>query len=263
MVDVLKQVLAGQVLELGNNIRDAPVGHIDLMLASALAAKTKTQFRAFDPDMSIFHGCEPKRFVFARVLLIADADESALKQLHDRGQDFVSRQSGQLQILRDSSADLWEGFAETDYTIVFVFVANFAPAIVVNVLLATARVATRRLNVTVRQRRNPNLSPRRRNGEAFQPPKPLLIANQFSTCVQQFKIVAFRFTRVTGPIVAYIKEASFFGCVHRFRDDLRAIPVSVSCPTVHVIQLSDRRCSTLTFDDADNASLQFTSRNSW
>src|SRR2546430_10355597 len=127
MVDVLKQVLTGQVLELGNNFRHASVGHIDFMLAPALAAKTKTQFRAFDPDMSIFHSCEPKRFVFARVLLIADADESALKQLHDRGQDFVSRQSGQLQISRDSSADLWEGLSETYYAIGLVFAAKFSP----------------------------------------------------------------------------------------------------------------------------------------
>src|SRR5438477_12721527 len=112
MVDVLKQVLTGQVLELGNNIRDAPVGHIDLMLASALTSKTKTHFRTFDPNMSIFHGCEPKRFVFTRVLLIADGDESALKQLHDRGQSLLSRQSGQLQISRRSSADRRAGLAE-------------------------------------------------------------------------------------------------------------------------------------------------------
>src|SRR5438067_10917328 len=127
MVDVLKQVLAGQVLELGNNIRDAPVGHIDLMLASTLAAKTKTQFRAFDPDMWIFHSCEPKRFVFARVLLIADADESALQQLHDRGRAFVWRQSGQLQTWRDSSADLGVGLAETDSAMVLSFVGYSAP----------------------------------------------------------------------------------------------------------------------------------------
>src|SRR5438876_11477469 len=97
MVDVLKQVLAGEVLELGNNVRDAPDGHIDLMLSPALAAKTKTQFRAFDLDMSIFQRREPKRFVFERVLLITDAFESALKQLHDSRQHFVYRRSGHRQ----------------------------------------------------------------------------------------------------------------------------------------------------------------------
>src|SRR5260370_5184859 len=169
IVDVLKQVLAGQVLEFGNNFGGALVGHINLVLAPALAAKTKTQFRAFDLDMSIFHGCEPKRFVFARVLLIADTDGGAFKQLHDRRQHFVLRESGQFQISRDTSTDLWQGFAETDYPIVFVFVANFAPAVVVNVLLAAARVATRRLDMTVRRRRNPNFSPRRWDRKTFHP----------------------------------------------------------------------------------------------
>src|SRR6266404_3617192 len=128
--------------------------------------------------MSISHRREPKRVVFARVFFVPDADESALEQLHDRCQDFVSRQSRRFQIPRDSPADLRQRFAETNYAVVFVFVANLAPALVVNVLLATARVATGRLDVTVRQRRNPNLSPRRRNRESLDSEKSLLIANR-------------------------------------------------------------------------------------
>src|SRR5438552_1325719 len=152
---------------------------------------------------------------------------------------FVSRQSGQLQISRDSSADLWEGFAETDYAIVFVFVANFAPAVVVNVLLATARVATGRLDVTVRQRRNPNLSPRRRNREPLDSQKSLLIANRFSIRVQPIEIVALRFARVTRPIVADITESRLLGYVDRIGNDLCAIPVSISRPCAHVVQFPD------------------------
>ena len=60
IIEILKQILAGQILQLGNNSRDAPVGHIDFMFMPALAAKTETQFRAFDLDMSIFHGREAK-----------------------------------------------------------------------------------------------------------------------------------------------------------------------------------------------------------
>src|ERR1700737_484826 len=98
--------------------------------------------------MSIFHGRQTERFIFARVLFVPDADESALEQLHDRRQDFDSRQSRQFQIPRDSPADLRQRFAETDYAVVFVFVANLAPAFVIKVLFATARIATGCLNVT-------------------------------------------------------------------------------------------------------------------
>src|SRR5205085_7891484 len=80
-IEILKQILAGQILKFGNNCRDAPVGHVDFVLASALAAKTKTQFRTFALYMSLFNRRQPERFVFARVFFVADANEGALEQL--------------------------------------------------------------------------------------------------------------------------------------------------------------------------------------
>src|SRR2546425_9795936 len=230
IIEILKQILAGQILQLGNDFRDAPVGHIDFMLASALAAKTETQFRAFDLDMSIFHGREAERFVFARVLFVADANERPLEQLHDRRQYLVSWEPRQFQVPRNSSADFRQRFTEADYTIVFVFVANFAPALVIKILFATARISTGRLNVTVRQRRNPNFRPSRRNGETLDPQKSLLVTNQFPIRVEPLEIVAFCFSRVTGPIIADITQTGSLGCVHRLGDDLCTIALSIFCP---------------------------------
>jgi len=168
--------------------------------------------------MSIFHGREAERFVFARILFVADANERALEQLHDRRQDFFSRQTRQFQILRYSPSDFRQRFAEADYAIVFVFVANFAPAFVVDLLLATARISTGRLNVAVRRRRNPNVRPRRRNREPLDPEKALFVANQLSLCVEPVEILTFCFSRVARPIIADVTQTGSLGCVHRFRD---------------------------------------------
>src|SRR6266478_3186274 len=188
--------------------------------------------------MSIFHRREPKRFVFARVFFVPDADESALEQLHDRCQDFVSRQSRRFQIPRDSPADLRQRFAETNYAVVFVFVANLAPALVIKVLFATARVATGCLNVTVGRGTNPHVSPSRRNRQAFDPQKPLFVTNELSVGVEPREIFAFGFTRVARPIVANITQPGLFGCVHCLSNDLRAVAISIFRTRGHVIEFA-------------------------
>jgi hypothetical protein len=42
--------------------------------------------------MSIFHGRETERFVFARVLFITNANKASLEKLHDSCEHFIARQ---------------------------------------------------------------------------------------------------------------------------------------------------------------------------
>ncbi len=56
LIDILEKILPGQVLQLQDGLRDALIGRLHVVHASALAAKTKTQFRAFHVNMSILHG---------------------------------------------------------------------------------------------------------------------------------------------------------------------------------------------------------------
>src|SRR5439155_98999 len=90
--------------------------------------------------LEFFLRIEGERFVFSRVLFLADANERPLEQLHDRRQYLVSWEPRQFQVPRNSSADFRQRFTEADYAIVFVFVANFAPALVIKILFATARI---------------------------------------------------------------------------------------------------------------------------
>src|SRR6202011_3533459 len=129
-------------------------GYIYIVFDAALAAETKTHLRSLYINMSILHGGEAERFVFASVLFVPHADETVLEQLHDRRQHFVSRQSGQRQIFAHTPADFRQRFPKRNNSFVFVFIAHFAPALVINVLLAISCIAPSRLDVTVSRRGN-------------------------------------------------------------------------------------------------------------
>jgi len=70
--------------------------------------------------------------------------------LHDGGKNFSLRQPGQLQVLSNSPANVGKSFGKLGEPVELVFIAHFAPALVISVLLAATRVAARRLDVAVR-----------------------------------------------------------------------------------------------------------------
>src|SRR5260370_24437237 len=99
--------------------------------------------------MSILHGRQTERSVFTSILFVAHTDEAELEQLYNRRQHFVSRQSGQGEIFAHTSADFWQRFPKRNNSFVFVFIAYFAPTLVINVLFALSCIAPSRLDVAV------------------------------------------------------------------------------------------------------------------
>ncbi len=87
--------------------------------------------------------------IVAGVLLVADADQRLLQQLHDSREHFLPRQPLLLQIGAGVAANARKHPRERDEAFVLGFVTLFAPARVIAVLFASARVAPRRLNVAV------------------------------------------------------------------------------------------------------------------
>src|ERR1051325_11292137 len=130
--------------------------------------------------MTIFHRGQTEGFVLAGVFFISDAYEGSLQQPNNCRQHFLPRQTRQFQVLSNSPANIWQRFGELSESPELVFVAYLAPAFVVPVLLATPRIATGGLDVTIRQGTNPDFSPRGRHGQTFNPKQPLLVANWFS-----------------------------------------------------------------------------------
>jgi hypothetical protein len=89
VVDIREQVLSRQVLAPADDRREASVTDVHLAYGARLAPKTEPHARPVDPGMSTAHRRQAVRPVEACVLLVPDADQGELEQLHDRGQHLL------------------------------------------------------------------------------------------------------------------------------------------------------------------------------
>jgi hypothetical protein len=164
-VDVLEQLVSRNVAAGFDDAREARVVEIDRVPDSALPAELEADGSARDFRVLIAHGRQTERFIVLRVLLVADTDERLLEQLHDGGEHLFSRKPAPAQILFGPRANAAERACERDQTSIFHVVANLAPARMIAILLASARVAADYLNVSERVGADPHLRPRRRDHE--------------------------------------------------------------------------------------------------
>jgi hypothetical protein len=162
-VDVLKQLVARQIAARLDDLRETAVLEIDGVTDAALAAELEAYVRAVDLRVLVAHGRQTEGMIVAGVLLVADADQRLLQQLHDGREDFLAWQPRFLQIGAGAAADARKLSRERNEVIVFGFVALFSPTRMVAVLFASARVASRRLNVAVGVGTDPHVRPRRRD----------------------------------------------------------------------------------------------------
>src|SRR5216117_1863074 len=168
-VDVLEQLLPGQVLALLDDAGEAPVGDRHRVIDSALAAEAEEQFRALDLDMALAQGGEAEGAVLARVLVVAHADQRLVEQHHHGGEDLAPREIPRAQIALHALADLGKGLAELEHAAEFRLVARLAVQGMVAILLAAARVARGRLDVSFGVRAYPDFGPGRGNRERVDP----------------------------------------------------------------------------------------------
>src|SRR5882724_11209707 len=182
------------------------------MLAAALPAKTKAQLRAFHVHMSILHGRKTERFVFPRILFIADPDEASLQKLHDCREHFLPRQTAQSQIFLQPSPNFRQRFPEMDQSIVFVLIAYFPPPLMISILFPSPGIPSDGLDVSIRRWTNPHIAPCRWDSESFNAQQPLFVANRLSPLIEIFEFLALAPARKTGLLVAHITQARVLCC---------------------------------------------------
>src|SRR5206468_5384791 len=138
-----------------------------------------------------------------------------------------------------SSANFRERFSEVDESIVFVFVAYFAPAIVILILFPSPGIPSGRLDVPIRRWTNPDIAPRRRNSDTLDAQQALFVTNRLSLRIEIFEFLALAAARKTGLIIAHIAQPRVLCCFERISSDLRiaifSLPVALFCKRVHVI----------------------------
>ena len=89
------------------------------------------------------------------IFLVANAHHGRFQQPNYRSQHFLARQPAACQVILDPRPDLRQHFAEHQQLAVLAFVAHFAPARVVAILLPAACITADRLQMTIGPRTDP------------------------------------------------------------------------------------------------------------
>jgi hypothetical protein len=169
--------LAGDLLESGNDPRETTVPQIDLLLFPALAAIAKHNPRAVDVDVFGTQSGQPEGSIGTRVLLVPDAHERLLEKSYGGRQHALSRDTRPGEVRLDARADARKSLHEVGQAAVLGLVPDRPPSLVVPVLLSPASVAPGGLDVSERARRDPDVLPRRRDGQAAEAAELRLVAD--------------------------------------------------------------------------------------
>src|SRR5262249_1923184 len=148
IVEVLEEILPRQVAAMPHDAREPRIVDRDAVELAALAAELELEARALYADVAIAHRGEPERIVLLGISLVAHANAGALEQLHDRRQYLAARKAGNRRIRARAAPDARQRRGESGQAIELVRIARLAPARVVAILLAPARIAPRRLQVS-------------------------------------------------------------------------------------------------------------------
>jgi hypothetical protein len=178
---------------------------------AALAAEFELDLAAVDADVAVAQRRQAEGFVGARVLLVPDPHHGRLQQVDDRRQHFFARQAGQFQGAVDFGADRGQRLAEVDHALVFRLVAHAAPFRMVAVLLASARVAARGLQVAVGLRADPDIGPGRGNHERLDALERGFVRDRLALGREVAEAILARFAPDAGLVVVDVAQAGSLG----------------------------------------------------
>jgi hypothetical protein len=207
LVDVLKEMLARDLLARAHDPRQPSVAQRDAVLPAALAAVFEDELRARKVDVAVAHGGKPVAAVLAGVFLIADPDERDLQKAHHGRQDLLAGQPAARLILGDACAKTWQRPAEGEHAVELGSVADHAPVGMVAVLFAASRIAPGRLKVAFAIGADPDLGPGRGYRQPLDAGKLRTIPDQAALGVAVAEGAAGAPSRDPRPGVGYVAQS--------------------------------------------------------
>ena len=105
--------------------------------------------------------------ILLSVLVAADPDQCGFQQPHNCGQDFLSWQAFECQVIADLFTDSRQALSESQHMMIFRALAHLSEARVISILFASLCIAPGCLDVPVRSRADPDVSPSWRNGKGL------------------------------------------------------------------------------------------------
>jgi hypothetical protein len=172
--------LARQVAHLPHDARESFILRVDAVYAAALAAKPEAQRSAADSNVVGLHRREPVRVVLLGIFFVADTDHRRFEQRNDGRENLLARQPGSREIADDRSPNSRQRLGEGQHPVELRLIANLAPARMVPVLLASARVAAGRLEMPVLIGRNPDVGIGRRDSELANSSHIAIVGQRFA-----------------------------------------------------------------------------------
>jgi hypothetical protein len=151
--------------------------------------------------------------VLPGVIVIADADQCRLEQMHGCRQHLFPWQSPQRHMFRDSFPNPRKQARKLHYVLELGTFAEFAELGVIAILLAPLRVAASRLHVAVAVGADPDVGPSRGNCQPPDAPESTLVLDRRSPRAEISEPLARPSSPNARLLVAHIAQARLFGCI--------------------------------------------------
>ena len=140
--------------------------------------------------MALLYRREAEGAVLDGVVLGADTEEPAVEEAHSAGEDALARQPALGEVLRGLPAQAGQGAREPQHLVELLLVAPLPPERVVEVLAPPGGIGPDRLDVPVRVRADPHVSPGGRNDELADPLEDLFVVDPLALFVQKLEATA-------------------------------------------------------------------------
>ena len=114
VIDILQELLAGQLLAGLDDLGDAAVLDRERPLLAALADETEADLRSVDRHVAVLERREPVTLVLLGVVIVSNANQRRLQKMHDGRKDFFPQKPAQRHVLANLCPHRRQGIGEAD-----------------------------------------------------------------------------------------------------------------------------------------------------
>ena len=117
--------------------------------------------------MAVLHRRQAEGSILSSILLVSNPDEGRFQQADNSGKNLLPRQSGAGQVAFNPRANPRQGTTEQTHPVILCLIAYGAPSRMISILFTSSCIDTGRLQMTMRDGTDPDITPSRRDRKRF------------------------------------------------------------------------------------------------